>query len=159
MTPAAVREYQSALEAALLDVHATLADLLVASDEQYAAVVARDHARLENVTYQQECLSTRLARFEAKRMELLAGVPLAAALDALPRDQATRARSVNNAIAAAVTQLRERQSRTSNLLEHSIELASQTIQFLQRLVTVHEPVYDVRGRTSKSGSLLLDGRA
>jgi flagellar biosynthesis/type III secretory pathway chaperone len=159
MTTPAVRESQSLLEAALLDVHATLADLLAVADDQYAAVVAHDHARLEKVTRQQERLSTRLARAESKRIELLAGTPLASALASLPPHQSSHAWSLNDAIAATVSQLRERQTRTASLLEQSIELASQTIQFLQRLVTVHEPVYDVRGRTSQGGSLLLDGRA
>jgi flagellar biosynthesis/type III secretory pathway chaperone len=159
MTSPAVREHQSPLEAALVDVQATLSELLVAADEQLAAVVARDNARLENVTRQQESLSTRLARAEAQRLEVLAGTPLASALSALPPDQAIRAWSLNDSIAEAVKQLKERQSRTASLLEQSIELASQTIQFLQRLVTVQAPVYDVRGRTSQSGSLLVDGRA
>jgi flagellar biosynthesis/type III secretory pathway chaperone len=159
MTTPAVREHQSLLESVMLDVHTTLAELLVAADEQHAAVVAHDHAWLENVTRQQEGLSTRLASAEARRIELLAGAPLASALSALPADQATRALSLADSIAATVTQLRERQTSTASLLEQSIELASQTIRFLQRLVTVQAPVYDVRGRTSQSGSLLVDGRA
>ena len=68
MTTPAVREHQSPLEVVLLDVHATLADLLVAADEQHAAVVDHDRDRLENVTRQQEQLSVRLARAEAKRL-------------------------------------------------------------------------------------------
>jgi hypothetical protein len=42
MTTPAVREPESPLEAVLLDVDAILADLLVAADEQHAAVVAGD---------------------------------------------------------------------------------------------------------------------
>jgi hypothetical protein len=56
MTPPAVHESQSSLEAALLDVDATLADLLIAADEQHAAVVAVDFERLESVTRLQKAL-------------------------------------------------------------------------------------------------------
>src|SRR6266851_2671829 len=117
MTNPAVRESQSPLEAALLDVHATLAALLVASDEQYGALVARDHARLEGVTRQQERLSSRLARAEAKRLEVLAGVPLASAIASLPAHQSARARNMSKAIAVAVTELKGRQTHSASLLE------------------------------------------
>src|ERR1700704_5552254 len=104
MTNPAVRENQSPLEAALLDVHATLAALLVASDEQYAALVARDHARLESVTRQQERLSSRLERAGAKRLEGLGGTPLLSAIALQPADQASRVKSLSDAIALAVDQ-------------------------------------------------------
>jgi len=159
MTPPAVREHQSPLEAALLDVHATLAALLVASDEQYAALVARDHARLESVTRQQERLSSRLERAEAKRLQVLAGAPLASAIASLPADQSARARSLSNSIAADVTELKGRQTHSSNLLEQSIELVGNTLNFLQRLVTVQSPAYGVRGLAQSRQSLLVDGRA
>jgi flagellar biosynthesis/type III secretory pathway chaperone len=159
MTNPAVRESQSALEAALLDVHATLAALLVASDEQYAALVARDHARLESVTRQQERLSSRLERAEAKRLEALGGTPLLSAIALQPPDQASRAKSLSDAIALAVEQLKERQSHAANLLEQSIELVGSTLNFLQRLVTVQSPAYGVRGRAQSRQSLLVDGRA
>src|SRR5439155_8311023 len=122
MTIPAVREHQSPLETALFDVHATLAALLVVSDEQYAALVARDHTRLESVTRQQERLSSRLERAEAQRLEVLAGRPLAAAIAGLPADQSARARSLSDAIAVAVTDLKGRQTRSASLLEQSIEL-------------------------------------
>jgi flagellar biosynthesis/type III secretory pathway chaperone len=159
MTTPAVREHQSPLEAALLDVHATLAALLVASDEQYAALVARDHARLESVTRQQERLSSRLERAEARRLEVLAGVPLASALASLPADQSARARSLSDAVGVAVTQLRGRQTQSASLLEQSIELVGNTLNFLQRLVTVQSPAYGVRGLAQSRQSLLVDGRA
>jgi hypothetical protein len=159
MTPPAVREHQSPLEAALLDVHATLAALLVASDEQYAAVAAHDAARLESVTRQQERLSSRLARAEATRLEVLAGVPLATAIASLPADQSARARSVSDAIAVAVTQLKGRQTHTASLLEQSIEVVGHTLNFLQRLVTVQSPAYGVRGVPQSRQSLLVDSRA
>src|SRR5260370_29266329 len=99
MTTPAAREHQSPLEAALLDVHATLTALLVASDEQYAAVVARDHAWLEGVTRQQERLSSRLQHAEARRLVALGGIPLLETIALLPADQATRTKSLSDAIA------------------------------------------------------------
>ena len=159
MTTSAVREHQSPLEAALLDVHATLAALHVASDEQYAAVVARDHAWLENVTRQQERLSSRLEQAESKRLAALDGLPLRSAIALLPADQAVRTKSLNDSIALAVTELRARQNHTASLLEQSIDLVSHTLNFLQRLVTVQSPAYGVRGVPVSRQSLLVDGRA
>src|SRR5713101_4407171 len=158
MNPA-VREHQSPLEAALLDVHATLAALVVASDEQYAALVARDHVRLESVTRQQERLTARLERAEAKRLEVLGGTPLLTSIALLPADQAIRAKSVSDAIAMAVKQLKDQQNRAANLLEQSIDLVGNTLNFLQRLVTVQSPAYGVRGVAQSRQSLLVDGRA
>jgi flagellar biosynthesis/type III secretory pathway chaperone len=157
-TPAA-RDHQSLLEAALLDVHALLADLLVASDEQYAAVVARDHAWLENVTRQQERLSSRLERAESKRVIALGGLALADAIALLPADQALRTKSLSDSIAVAVNQLKQRQDHTASLLEQSIEVVGHTLNFLQRLVTVQSPAYGARGVPPSRQSLLVDGRA
>jgi hypothetical protein len=158
MTTPAVREHQSPLEAALLDVHATLADLLVASDEQYAAVVARDSARLESVTRRQEHLSSRLKHAESKRLEALGDMPLLPAIALLPAEQAVRATSLSDGIAATVKQLKERQNHTTSLLEQSIEVVSHTLNFLQRLVTVQSPAYGVRGVPASRQSLILDSR-
>src|SRR5919202_710887 len=113
MTTPAVREHQSPLEAALLDVHTTLADLLVAADEQHAAVVERDRERLESVTRQQERLSARLARAEAKRLDALGGASLRETLASVPREGAARLEGVADAIATQVIQLKERQARTA----------------------------------------------
>jgi flagellar biosynthesis/type III secretory pathway chaperone len=154
MTPPAVREHQSSLEAALLDVHATLADLLVAADEQHAAVVEHDRDRLENVTRQQEHLSSRLARAEAKRLDALSGVPLAEAVAALPAGQA-----LSGAISAKVRLLKERQAQTADLLEQNIDLANQTLSFLQRLVTPPSASYGARGVAAPRQSVLVDSRA
>ena len=159
MTTPAVREHQSPLEAALLDVHATLTELLVASDEQYAAVVARDHAWLEQVTRQQERLSSRLEQAESKRLEALGGMSLQSAIAQLPDDQIARTKSLSNSIGHAVTQLKMRQNHTASLLEQSIELVSNTVNFLQRLVTVQAPAYGVRGVLASRQSLLVDSRA
>src|SRR5579859_5603778 len=110
MTSPAAREHQSPIEAALLDVHTTLADLLVASDEQHAAVVARDHAWLENVTRQQERLSSRLEHAEQRRIEALHGTSLVSAIALLPADQAVRTQALSDSIGVEVRQLKERQA-------------------------------------------------
>jgi len=159
MTTPAVRNQDSPLESALLDVHATLADLLVAADEQYAAVVARDHERLESVTRQQERLSARLARAEARRLELLAGTHLIDAVSALPASAAARANAVRHSIADSVQELKQRQARTAGLLEQSIDVAAQTLTFLQRLLTGQPGVYGARGFAPSRRSVLVDGRA
>ena len=159
MTAPTVRNPHSPLESALLDVHATLADLLVAADEQYAAVVARDHARLESVTRQQERLSARLARAEARRLDVLAGTPLIDAVSALPAPAGARADAIRSSIADSVRELKQRQARTAGLLEQSIDLAAQTLTFLQRLLTGQPAVYGARGLAPGRQSLLVDGRA
>jgi len=159
MTTPAVRNQDSPLESALLDVHATLADLLVAADQQYAAVVARDHERLESVTRQQERLSARLARAEARRLELLAGTHLIDAVSALPASAAARADAVRHSIADSVQELKQRQARTAGLLEQTIDVAAQTLTFLQRLLTGQPGVYGARGFAPSRRSVLVDGRA
>jgi len=138
----------------LLDVHTTLTDLLVAADEQYAAVAARDHERLESVTRQQERLSVRLAHAEARRLEILAGVPLTEAVAG-----SNHLDGVRRSIAAAVTELKRRQAETASLLEQSIELTAQTLNFLHRLVTTPSPAYGARGVTAQRQSVLVDSRA
>src|ERR1700739_4165368 len=90
---------QSPLEAALSDVHATLAELLQAADEQHAAVVARDRNRIESVTRQQERLSARLARAEARRIELLGGNSLSDVIARLEEPRATRVKVLRDEIA------------------------------------------------------------
>ena len=159
MTTPAVRDNQSPLEAVLVDVRAALADLLVAADEQYAAIAARDHHRLENVTRQQERLSGQLARAEARRIELLAGTPITEAVATLPPIQAARAEALRQGIAAAVIELKQRHARTSRLLERSVMLGKQTLDFLQRLVTSPNPVYNPRGLTAPRQSVLVELRA
>src|SRR6266851_6514048 len=104
MTTPAVSDNQSTLEAALIDVRTTLTDLLVAADEQYAAVAARDHERLESVTRQQERLSVRLAQAEARRLEVLAGVPMTEAVTS------PHVTGLRQSIAAAVSELKRRQA-------------------------------------------------
>jgi flagellar biosynthesis/type III secretory pathway chaperone len=158
MTPA-VREDQSPLEAILLDVNATLADLLMAADEQHAAVVADDRARLEIVTRLQERLSSKLKRSERKRLDLLAGQSLADALADLPADQAAPLNALSQSIAQAVRDLQPRHDRNATLLERSAELAGQTVTFLQHLMTTVSPSYSVRGRRAPQQSLLVDSRA
>jgi flagellar biosynthesis/type III secretory pathway chaperone len=150
-----MRDHQSPLAAALVDVNATLTELLAAADEQYVAVVERDRPRLEGVTRQQERLSARLERAERKRLAALDGRPIAEAIASEPE-----LASLNQVIAASVQQLQTKHAQTNSLIEKTAELNAQTIQFLQRLVGVSVPAYGARGAGDGSRhSLLLDGRA
>jgi flagellar biosynthesis/type III secretory pathway chaperone len=158
MTPV-VGGHPSSLEAALLDVHATLAELLAGAHEQHAAVVAGDRQRLERVTGVQERLSSRLERAERKRLEHLGGRSLAVALAEQPADEGARLAALGQAIARAVTQLQSLHVRNAQLLERSAELAGQTVMFLQRLVSPPSPSYGARGRRASQQSLLVDSRA
>lgn len=159
MNAPAAHDQSSPLETALLDVHATLADLLIAADEQYAAVVARDHERLESVSCQQERLSARLGRAEARRLEILAGAPLSRRLQDLPEREAMRLEAIHRSIGSAVVELKVRHSRAARLLEQSIEITGQTIGFLHRLVAPAAPAYGAPGAATPRVSLLLDSRA
>src|SRR5215210_4858562 len=152
-------EPQSRLEAALLDVHTTLAALLSAADAQYAAVVERDRARLEDVTRQQEVLSARLERAERRRLEVLDGAPLQRVAADLPAASGQRISTLTREIAASVRSLQQQHERTASLLERSIDLATETVGFLQRLVVAQAPVYSPRGPVTARRSLLVDGRA
>jgi flagellar biosynthesis/type III secretory pathway chaperone len=145
---------RSPLEAALDDVHSALRDLLVAADEQYAAVVERDRARLESVTHQQERLSARLANAEARRLQALNGTSLAEAVETQPR-----AKTLSSAIAAQVKLLKDKQAQTASLLEHSIQLTDETLKFLHRLVAPQATVYSNRGMAVERQSVLVDSRA
>jgi flagellar biosynthesis/type III secretory pathway chaperone len=145
---------RSPLEAALIDVQTTLADLLVAADEQYAAIVERDRERLESVTRQQERLSARLANAEARRVAALGGLSLNEAVKGQPR-LATLADSIGN----AVRLLKTKQTQTASLLQQSIELTDQTLKFLHRLVTPPATVYGTRGMAVARQSVLVDSRA
>src|SRR5438477_8703651 len=116
MTTAAVSEHRSPLESVLIDVHATLTRLLVAADEQYAAVIAHDRERIESVARQQERLSAQLARAEARRLHVLAGAPLEEALSSFPKGDAARVEAVREAIANAVEELKRRHAHTASLL-------------------------------------------
>jgi flagellar biosynthesis/type III secretory pathway chaperone len=158
MNAPATAANQSPLEAALHEVHATLAELLLAASEQYAAVAARDRDWLERVTRQQEQLSVRLRRAERQRLAALNGVPLPQAIAALPRPDATRVEALRVTIAASVEELRKQQIRSSMLLERSLQLGKQTLDFLQRLLTP-QTAYDARGYAAQRRSVLLDGHA
>jgi flagellar biosynthesis/type III secretory pathway chaperone len=154
MDAPALRAHQSPLELALVDVHATLAELLAAADDQYAAVVERDRQRLEGVTRQQERLAVRLERAERKRLAALNGGALA---DAVAREP--RLARLSQAIAHSVRELRARHANTHDLIEKAAELNGQTIQFLQHLVGVTSPTYGGRVASTPRPSVLLDGRA
>jgi flagellar biosynthesis/type III secretory pathway chaperone len=161
MTQLLAEREHTPLEQALLDVHATLADLLAAADDQHQAVATRDRERLESVTRRQERLSAKLQRAERQRLRLLNGRPLQEALSELPAPQADRLSGLAGSIAQSIEQLRERQAATAWLLERSSEIAGQTIQFLQRLVTGQNQAhaYTARGQMAASHSLLVDSRA
>ncbi|HLZ30204.1 MAG TPA: flagellar export chaperone FlgN [Chloroflexota bacterium] len=159
MTTPAVHAALTPLEAVLFDVDAVLADLLVAADEQHAAVVAGDRERLEYVTRLQEGLASRLERFEAKRLSLLAGQSLAAASGEMPAAQAERVGNLSRSIADAVRELQPRHARNGSLLQRSAELAGQTVLFLQRVASPPSSSYGAHGRRAPQQSLLVDRRA
>jgi flagellar biosynthesis/type III secretory pathway chaperone len=159
LTASAPAAIQSPLEATLHEVHATLIELLDAAQEQHAAVAAHDLERIERVTRQQERLASRLARAEARRIELLHGAPLAQALSQVSRDEADRIQSLQATIATLVSALKARQSQTGRLLNDTIELTDRTIVFLQRLLAPGAPAYLRTGRASAGGSLLVDSHA
>ena len=154
MTAPAISESESSLEAALTEVHATLAELLVAADEQYSAVATGDRERLETVTRKQERLSARLARAEQRRLDILGSRTLSEV--AAERADIDELRSV---IGTSVAELKRRQAQTTRLLTRSIDLTRQTLDFIQRIVTVAPPVYGARGVGISQRSLLVDGRA
>jgi flagellar biosynthesis/type III secretory pathway chaperone len=152
-TPVAIQD-RTPLELALADVYATLTDLLVAADDQYAAVTERDRDRIEDVTARQERLSARLASAESRRIHALNGQTLAEAVATEPRAQA-----ISASIASSVKLLKARQSQTATLLEQSIDLTDQTIRFLHRLVAPDATVYGARGLAASRRSVLVDSRA
>jgi len=159
MTQLLAARTHTSLEQALLDVQTTLADLLTAADEQHHAVAAGDRERLESVTRRQERLSAQLQRAERQRLSLLDGRDLDEAVSGLPSAEAARVSTLVEAIAQSVRALRARQAQTAALLERSIELAGQTITFLQRLMTAQDPRYTAHGLATASHSLLVDSRA
>lgn len=157
MSAPATPANQSPLEYALREVRATLDELLLAAEEQYAAVAARDRDRIESVTRQQERLSARLARAERQRLTLQGQTSLVEVIGSLPTTDAARVNALRESIASAVNELKSRQEATSRLLARSIDLTRQTLDFIQRLVTAPNPVYG--GRQMPSQSLLVELRA
>ena len=161
MTTHPVTSEQTPLEQALLDVHATLAELLGAADEQHQAVAAGDRERLESVTRRQERLAAHLQRAEAQRLSVLNGRPLHEVVSGLPAADKAQVSDLVDSIAEHVARLGERQAANASLLERSMELAGQTLQFLQRLVAGqnHNSAYTTRGLVTPRASLLVDSRA
>jgi flagellar biosynthesis/type III secretory pathway chaperone len=155
MSTPAVRDHQSPLEAALLDVHATLGELLVAADEQYAAVADRDRERLEGVTRRQEQLSARLERAERQRIQLQSHP----APEAPTPSAAARLAVVRRAIAHRVRELQRRNARASSLLQRTLEINMQTLQFMHRLAAPEVPTYGSANLRGVRRSVLVDGRA
>jgi flagellar biosynthesis/type III secretory pathway chaperone len=158
MSAPATPANQSPLEAALREVRATLDELLLAAEEQYAAVAARDRDRIESVTREQERLSARLARAERQRLSLQGQTSLTEAIASLPNGDAARVNALRESIGSAVRDLKSRQEATSRLLARSIELTRQTLDFIQRLVTPANPTYG-RGSLDRRRSLLVELRA
>src|SRR5579859_7196978 len=159
MTTPAVQSPRSPLEVVLIEVDATLADVLVAADQQLAAVVAGDRVRLEAVTRLQETLSARLGRAERQRLELLGPDSLATALAGLSADEHSRLTSLSQSIADTVREIQPRHARNGSLLERSAQLAGQTVLFLQRVASPPSPSYGAHGRRAPQQSLLVDRRA
>ena len=159
MTSPADRD-QSRFEAALLEVHATLAELLSASEEQSTAAASGDRDRLEAVTQRQEQLTAQLRRAEEQRLAISEGRSVREVVATLPPRRARNASALVARIATTVEQLRDQQARTTALLQRRIELAAQNVQFLQALLQVQPESYGgrvaVRGHTR---SLVLDGHA
>jgi hypothetical protein len=158
MNAPATTGHPSSFEAVLHEVQATLAQLLVAADEQHAALAANDRAWLEGVTQQQERLSARLARAEARRIELV-GHSTADWTNGLPADAAQRVLELKTSIGESVLELKAKQALAAGLLEDKLELASETIDFLRRLVTQPHPTYSGRGKVTAGHSVLVDSRA
>ena len=150
---------QSPLESALREVQAALDELLVATDEQYAAVAEHDRVRIESVTRQQERLSARLARAERQRLALQGQMSWTELIAALPASEAVRVEALRQSIATAVNRLKARHEQTSTLLARSIEVGKQTLDFIQRLVTPTNPVYGGRPTPLARQSLLVELRA
>jgi hypothetical protein len=158
MNAPATTAQPSSFEAVLHEVQDTLAQLLVAADDQHAALADNDRGRLESVTQQQERLSARLARAEARRIALV-GHSSADWTSGLPEDAAQRVLELKASIGQSVLELKTKQALAAGLLEEQLELTSQTISFLRRLVTQPQPTYTGRGRVSARQSVLVDGRA
>jgi flagellar biosynthesis/type III secretory pathway chaperone len=62
-------------------------------------------------------------------------------------------------IRQSVLELREQHARNTTLLQRSLELTGQTLQFLQRLTLGQSATYTPAGATGVGHSLVLDGRA
>jgi flagellar biosynthesis/type III secretory pathway chaperone len=140
-------------ESALSDVQEVLTKLLDTLDEQFAALVEDDLARLGRLVQEQEVLSTRLAHVEQRRMTTLPA-------SALERDgRGDDARLV--ALGRAVEELRDRSARNRALLERKARLASQTLQYLQAIVVENARLYGAQSAPSTipTRSLLLDSSA
>ena len=158
MTAPVRSELQMPLEAALLGVQAALADLLAAAAEQRAALEAGDRERLDRVTQEQERLTARLEQAERRRMACMP-INLQDSLAVLPVDHGRRVDSLMLGIREAVAELRAQHERNAALIQRSLELAGQTLQFIQRLMGVSAPTYGTPQRIAVGRSMLVDSRA
>jgi flagellar biosynthesis/type III secretory pathway chaperone len=158
MSPVAAHDLTT-LEAALRDVHATLTELLGAAEAQRAALETGDRARLEAITQQQERLTARLEQAERRRLDAMPAGSVGETLASLRGEPGERIARLTAAIGQAVLDLRQRHARNAALLERSIDLAGQTIQYLQRLVMAETQTYGTHSATLLSASRLVDSRA
>jgi flagellar biosynthesis/type III secretory pathway chaperone len=140
-------------DSALSDVQGVLSKLLDTLDEQFAALVEDDIARLGRLVQEQEVLSTRLAQAEQRRLTTLP----ASALGRNGRGEEERLVAIGRAIA----ELRDRSARNTTLLERKARLASQSLQYLQAIVVENAQLYGAQsaGPTISMRSLLLDSSA
>ena len=160
MTAPARSEPQTPLEAALLDVQAALADLLAAAAEQRAALEAGDREQLDRITQKQERLTARLEQAERRRITCMSTPDLAHTIAQLPAEQGRRISGLMQTIREAVADLRHQHDRNAALIQRSLELAGQTLQFIQRLMGTSAPTYGTPRRGLVVGqSMLVDSRA
>jgi flagellar biosynthesis/type III secretory pathway chaperone len=140
-------------ESALSDVQKVLKGLLDTLDEQFAALVEDDIARLGRLVQEQEVLSTRLAQAEQRRLSVLPSE----ALQRGARGEDDRL----TVIGRAIQEVRDRSARNRALLERKARLASQTLQYLQAIVVENAGLYGTQSApaTVPMRSLLLDSSA
>jgi flagellar biosynthesis/type III secretory pathway chaperone len=149
----------AAFEAALQDVHAALGELLEAAAQQRDALEAGDRERLEAVSWLQESLTVRLQEAERRRTACMPAPTLEQTIALLPAQPAQRVYGLLALIRQSVLELREQHARNAKLLQRSLELTGQTLQFLQRLTLGQPATYTPAGAAGVSHSLVLDGRA
>jgi flagellar biosynthesis/type III secretory pathway chaperone len=140
-------------ESALSDVQEILTKLLDSLDEQFAALVEDDIARLGRLVQEQEVLSTRLAQAEQRRISILPSE----AFESGGRGEDDRL----TVIGRAIEEVRDRSARNRALLERKAHLASQTLQYLQAIVVENAGLYGTQSApaTVPMRSLLLDSSA
>lgn len=143
----------------MLDVRAVLEDLLAAAADQRAALEAGDRERLERVTHQQERLTARLENAERRRLAAMPSPSFDDCAKVLPGDEGARFRKVTGDIQRSVLRLQELHARNADLLQRSLAVNGQTLQFIRRLVGTPEPTYGAAAPAAAPQSLVVDRRA